>query len=88
MFEKARPFDALPLALGVSVLMFFPILHPRAYDCASGTAMWLLTCLGITVGYHRLFTHQAFKCDLALKIVLGWAGSMAFSVSEREWHRC
>lgn len=28
-------------------------------------AMWVLTGLGITVGYHRLFTHKAFKATKA-----------------------
>ena len=40
-------------------------------------AMYLLTVLGITLGYHRLFTHQSFKCVAGLRWVLGIAGSMA-----------
>jgi stearoyl-CoA desaturase (delta-9 desaturase) len=70
-------FDVLPLALPSVALVFCPALRPRSYDVAVFALMWLITTLGITVGFHRLFTHQAFKCGSAVKFVLGWTGSMA-----------
>ncbi|PSB25005.1 acyl-CoA desaturase [Stenomitos frigidus] len=39
--------------------------------------MYALTITGITVGFHRLFSHSAFQTSNALKIVLAIAGSMA-----------
>lgn len=38
---------------------------------------YVLTALGITVGFHRLFTHRSFRTGAAVKVVLGALGSMA-----------
>lgn len=41
-------------------------------------AMWLLTAgLGISVGFHRCFTHRAFEAKNWLRVVMAVAGSMA-----------
>ena len=40
-------------------------------------AMWLITGLGLTVGYHRLFTHRAFATIRAMSVILLVMGSMA-----------
>ena len=39
--------------------------------------MYLLTAFGITVGYHRLFTHRSFKTSRPVAAVLAILGSMA-----------
>ena len=39
--------------------------------------MWLVTGLGITVGYHRLFTHKSFQAQKNFEIGLAIAGGMA-----------
>lgn len=46
-------------------------------DLAIMTVMYFLTCHGITVGYHRCFTHGSFKPNRPLKIAVAIAGSMA-----------
>lgn len=38
---------------------------------------YLFTLLGVTMGYHRLFTHRSFKCAPPIRWALGIAGSMA-----------
>ncbi len=40
-------------------------------------AGYILTGLGITVGYHRLFTHRSFRTGRTLTAVLALLGSMA-----------
>lgn len=40
-------------------------------------AMYMLTGLGITIGYHRLFTHKSFETNPVIKATLGILGSMA-----------
>ena len=40
---------------------------------------------GITVGYHRYFTHKSFKPNRALKIVMAVAGSMAIQGPVVRW---
>ncbi|WP_033822759.1 fatty acid desaturase [Kitasatospora sp. MBT63] len=46
-------------------------------DLTIATAMYFLTCHGITIGYHRYFTHGSFKANRALRIAVAVAGSLA-----------
>ncbi|RRS01795.1 acyl-CoA desaturase [Glycomyces terrestris] len=46
-------------------------------DVALTVGFYLLTLHGITVGYHRLFTHGSFKPNRPVKIALAILGSMA-----------
>lgn len=39
--------------------------------------LYVLTFIGITVGFHRLFSHSAFQAHIPVKIILGILGSMA-----------
>lgn len=39
--------------------------------------MYVLTGLGITVGYHRLFTHRSFETNRFVTFIVGVLGSMA-----------
>ena len=47
--------------------------------------MSILTGLGITVGYHRLFTHRSFDCHPAVKFTLALLGSMAVEGPILKW---
>jgi stearoyl-CoA desaturase (Delta-9 desaturase) len=54
-------------------------------------AMYILTGLGITVGYHRLFTHRSFEAPAPVRFALGVLGSMAAQGPVLYWaavHRC
>ena len=46
---------------------------------------YLLCGLGITVGYHRLFTHRSFKTTRALRALLAVLGSMAIEGPLIDW---
>jgi stearoyl-CoA desaturase (delta-9 desaturase) len=46
---------------------------------------YALTGVGITVGYHRLFTHRSFKTTRALRALFAVLGSMAVEGSVIEW---
>jgi stearoyl-CoA desaturase (Delta-9 desaturase) len=46
---------------------------------------YLLTGLGITVGYHRLFTHRSFKTTRALRALFAVLGSMGVEGPLIEW---
>ncbi|KKU67841.1 MAG: Delta-9 acyl-phospholipid desaturase [Parcubacteria group bacterium GW2011_GWA2_47_16] len=46
---------------------------------------YLITGFGITVGYHRLFTHRSFQAKPWLRVYLGIAGSMALEGSVFDW---
>lgn len=47
--------------------------------------MYIATALGITVGFHRLFTHQAFETNRGVQCVLVILGSMAVQGSLLKW---
>src|ERR1700722_5275886 len=38
-------------------------------------SMYVLTVLGITVGFHRLFTHRAFETHGFVQVIFGILGS-------------
>ncbi|MBW8765836.1 MAG: acyl-CoA desaturase, partial [Geodermatophilales bacterium] len=48
-------------------------------------AFYSVACLGITVGYHRYFTHGSFKANRALRIALAVAGCMAIQGPVVQW---
>ncbi|WRT70932.1 uncharacterized protein IL334_007931 [Kwoniella shivajii] len=46
---------------------------------------WQLASFGITIGYHRLWSHRAFTATPVLRVVLAWMGSMGFQGSIKWW---
>ena len=54
-------------------------------DAALFLVFYYVTGLGITVGYHRLFTHGSFKANRPLRIALAIAGSMAIEGPVIRW---
>src|SRR3954447_21689109 len=46
---------------------------------------YTLSGLGVTVGYHRLFTHRSFKTTRALRALLAVLGSTAVEGPVTEW---
>ncbi len=46
-------------------------------DIALAASFYVVTGLGVTVGFHRYFTHRAFKAKRGLRVVLAVVGSMA-----------
>ncbi|QYN17668.1 acyl-CoA desaturase [Amycolatopsis sp. DSM 110486] len=54
-------------------------------DAALFVVFYTFGTLGVTVGYHRYFTHGAFKAPRALRIALAVAGSMAVQGSVIFW---
>jgi stearoyl-CoA desaturase (Delta-9 desaturase) len=77
------PFIALALAIivfwgrGVSEL-----------DLILFGVMYVITAFGLTMGFHRLFTHRSFKCASAVSALLGVAGSMAAQGPILFWVAC
>jgi stearoyl-CoA desaturase (delta-9 desaturase) len=54
-------------------------------DLALAAAFYVFATLGVTVGYHRYFTHGAFKASRPLRVALAIAGSMAVQGSVIFW---
>lgn len=78
-------FTALPfLALFAAV----PLAWGRFLgwtDVALTAVFYLVSAGGITVGYHRYFTHGSFKATRGLKIFLALAGSLAIEGPVITW---
>ncbi|MFE7718078.1 acyl-CoA desaturase [Nocardia rhizosphaerihabitans] len=70
-------FDVAPIAGTVAALGFLFERPFGVVEFALLFGMWLATGLGITVGYHRLFTHRTFHTTSAVAAVLAVLGSMA-----------
>jgi stearoyl-CoA desaturase (delta-9 desaturase) len=47
--------------------------------------MYVLTVIGITVGFHRLFTHRSFETSMPVKFILAVLGSMAVQGPLLKW---
>jgi len=82
-------YDLLPL-LACGVLLAgaaagYVSLPMGGFEVALFLVFWLLTGLGITVGYHRLLTHRAFKAAPWLRATLAIAGSMAAQGTAVSW---
>ena len=91
----------VPLSLGARVATLIAILVPVVglavavarfwgwgvtwVDLGLLLGMYLLTALGITVGYHRLFVHRSFETNVVVKLVLAVLGSMALQGSVLKW---
>ena len=72
------------LALGVVAWQLWATaLHGS--DLIVFAVVYLSTGLGITVGFHRHFTHRAFKANRGLKIALAVAGSLAIEGPVIRW---
>jgi stearoyl-CoA desaturase (delta-9 desaturase) len=46
---------------------------------------YVFTCLGVTLGYHRMFTHRAFESSRAFRAIIAVIGSMAVEGSVITW---
>ena len=77
-------FLAPPTALAVGGwLAWGGALH--WHDLLVLAIFYALTGLGITVGYHRLFTHRSFKTSRTVRALLAVCGSMAVEGPVIEW---
>ncbi|MGW2056056.1 acyl-CoA desaturase [Streptomyces sp. NPDC001840] len=56
-----------------------------ALDVAMAVAAYVVSIAGLTVGYHRLFTHRSFKAKRGLRIALAVAGSLGVEGSPVQW---
>ena len=76
----ATPFLAVALA---GCLLWGRLLGPL--DIVLTVVFYTVTCLGVTVGFHRGLTHNSFTPTRALRVVLAVAGSMSFEGSVIGW---
>ncbi|WIX84117.1 acyl-CoA desaturase [Amycolatopsis carbonis] len=90
--EKTRAENSLIKVFVVVPLLALVTAVPFAWgwglgwiDLALAAGFYVLTCLGVTIGFHRYFTHGAFKARRGLRIALAVAGSMAMQGPVITW---
>ena len=74
------PFAA---TLAAIVLLWNSLVTPA--DLAIAAAMYLLTAIGITVGFHRLLTHRSFQTAKPVEYTFAVLGSMAVQGPVISW---
>jgi stearoyl-CoA desaturase (delta-9 desaturase) len=77
----------VPLPL-VGLIAAIVLLWDRAVgplELALLVSTYVITCLGVTLGYHRMFTHRAFESSRAFRAVIAVLGSMAVEGSVITW---
>ena len=98
---EATPVDAPSAGLGPRIVTALLVVGPLAAvsaivpslwgravhlrDLVLGLVLYAVTGHGVTVGYHRMFTHGSFRPTRPLKIALAVAGSMAVEGSLVAW---
>jgi stearoyl-CoA desaturase (delta-9 desaturase) len=84
------------VVLGLSIIVPFlalivavPLLWISGFltweDTAIAVVMYLVAGHGITVGFHRYFTHRAFRAQQWLRVMLAVAGSLAIQGPVIQW---
>lgn len=79
---------SLVVSPGIALGIMIPLMWGHAVtllDLVLATVLYLITGHGITVGFHRLFTHSSFVPRRPLKIALAVTGSMALEGSVVGW---
>lgn len=74
------PFAATLLAIALLWGSFV-----GAADLAILAVMYLITATGVTVGYHRLLTHRAFRTTRPIRYALAIMGSLSVQGSVLDW---
>lgn len=68
--------------LACSAVLFRPVDWRPYFLCYLN---WQLATLGITIGYHRLWSHRSFTARAPLRLALAIMGTMAFQGSIKWW---
>jgi stearoyl-CoA desaturase (Delta-9 desaturase) len=79
-------FVGIPLAaVVIGVPLAFVFGWVSILDLAMLAAIYVVGVHGITIGYHRLFTHDAFRTGRTMRAVLALAGSLAVEGRVVDW---
>ena len=65
------------------VLLWHRAIGPLELGLMIG--LYVITCMGVTLGYHRMFTHRAFEASRAFRAAVAILGSMAVEGSVITW---
>jgi stearoyl-CoA desaturase (Delta-9 desaturase) len=74
------PFIGLIVAIA---LLWNRAIGPLELGLMAG--FYVITCLGVTLGYHRMFTHRSFESSRPFRAIIAVLGSMAVEGSVIRW---
>jgi len=85
--EKAVNLGAvvLPFAATVAAIVLLWNSFVTPTDLAIAAAMYVVTAVGITVGFHRLLTHRSFQTSKPVEYLFAVLGSMAVQGPAIAW---
>jgi stearoyl-CoA desaturase (delta-9 desaturase) len=90
--QRSRVEQLLVIAFVVIPLSALIVAIPLAWgwglnwvDAGMAMGMYVITALGVTVGFHRHFTHSSFKANRPLRIALAVAGNLSFQGTTTMW---
>ncbi len=75
----------MPMAGSLYAVPYFLDKSVGWIEVSCMLVFYILTGLGITLGFHRYFTHQSFSASFPLKVFLAISGSMAFQGPIISW---
>ncbi|KAI0336820.1 delta 9-fatty acid desaturase protein [Cubamyces sp. BRFM 1775] len=69
------------------VIASYGLLHvsPKTSTVVLATVLYYITTLGVTAGYHRLWSHRSYKASAPLRLFLALAGGCAVQGSAYWW---
>jgi stearoyl-CoA desaturase (delta-9 desaturase) len=70
-------FDAMPFVGTLAALGLLAVRPIGVPELVAFLAMWFVTGLGMTAGYHRLFAHKSYRAGAGVRTMLAIWGSMA-----------
>lgn len=77
------------VVFGLPLLTFLGLLRlwrpPTLLECSLAIALYVAGGLGISLGWHRYFTHRSFKCARPVAVLLAVAGSLTGEGSLASW---
>ena len=89
MSKTARAVNLLavvlpPILIAAAIVVFWNDVV-GLHDLALLLAMYLVTGFGVTVGFHRMLTHRAFRTSRPVEYLFATAGSMAVQGPVINW---
>jgi len=89
MSKTARAVNLLavvlpPIVIAAAIVVFWNDVV-GLHDLALLLAMYLVTGFGVTVGFHRMLTHRAFRTSRPVEYLFAAAGSMAVQGPVINW---
>jgi len=82
MWVKNIPFLLMHLAC---FLVFLPDVHATPVAIGLCIGLYVLRMFGITAGYHRYFSHRAYKTSRFFQFVMAWLGCCAMQKGPLWW---